>query len=108
MNTSLKILFIASLFSFSAANAQESFFDKRQKSVSCAEPLPEFTLGADSNPTKSQVKNLCTCIWKSFPENGWEQDISKKIKNKQNPGPRVNEFVPKFGEALKKCGGYKL
>jgi len=108
MNTLAKILLVAFMFFSSAVKAQESFFDNRQKSVTCAEPLPEFTLRADSNPTKSQVKSLCTCIWKSFPENGWEQDISKKIRNNQNPGPRGNEFVPKFGNALKKCGGYKL
>ena len=88
--------------------AKQSYFDTKNKSVVCAEPLPEFTLSANSNPSQSQVKGLCSCIWKSFPENGWEQEISKKITSKQNPGPKLGEFIPKFSEALKKCGGYKL
>lgn len=108
MNNLLRLLVLALLLSTGTVKAQESYFDKRQKSVICAEPLPEFTLRAESNPTQSQVKKLCTCIWKSFPENGWEHELSRKIKNKQNPGPKVSEFIPKFGDALQKCGGHKL
>lgn len=102
------VFFLCLLLSRNVFAIDDSFFDTKNKTVNCAEPLPNFTLSYNSNPSKEQVKNLCSCIWRTFPDNGWEHDISKKIKNKQNPGPRINEFVPKFGEALKKCGGYKL
>jgi hypothetical protein len=103
------LLLIALIFlPMKTVQANESFFDKKRKTVNCAEPLPIFTLAEKSNPSNSEVKKLCACIWTSFSDGGWEQKISEKIRAGVNPGPDVNEFIPRFGEALKKCGGQKL
>jgi hypothetical protein len=90
------------------ALANESYFDKKDGEVVCAEPLPKFTLGEKSNPSKAQVQELCKCIWSSLPDGGWERDAATKARNNQKPNSRLGEFIPKFGESLKKCGGYKL
>ena len=103
----LTLCFITALLSNPIA-ANESYFDKKDKAVICLEPLPKFTLGEKSNPSNKEVKNLCTCIWTSFPSGGWEQKTSEKIRAGLNPGQSGVEFIPRFGEALKKCGGYKL
>lgn len=108
MKKIFNLLFLLLIIPSSLTYAKQSYFDTKNKSVVCAEPLPEFTLSAKSNPSPSQVKGLCSCIWQSFPENGWEQEISKKLISKQNPGPKLSEFIPKFGEAVQKCGGHKL
>ena len=37
----------------------------------CKEPLPQFTLGATSNPSDAELAKLCACIWSKLPEGGW-------------------------------------
>ena len=39
-----------------------------------------FTLDENSKPSNKDVKNLCSCIWNKFPTDGWEREISKKIR----------------------------
>jgi hypothetical protein len=45
--------------------------------ANCKEPLPVFTLGENSQPTKAQETTLCACIWQNL--GGWEREVSKKI-----------------------------
>lgn len=104
---SLIKLFLAISYSGTTL-ADDSYFDSKQKSVSCSQPLPIFTLGLNSNPSKVQVEELCKCIWTSLLEGGWERDVATKARSNQKPNSRLVEFIPKFGESLKKCGGYKL
>lgn len=75
----------------------------------CKEPLPVFTLGEKSNPTKAQEAALCACIWQTL--DGWEREVSEKIAQ-----DRVSEvsklhmraFPSRFGSAIEKCGGMHL
>jgi hypothetical protein len=85
-----------------------SYFDKTKKEVVCKEPLPIFTLSEKSDPTNLQVQKLCTCIWNNFPENGWEHNTSKSIRNRQDPGWRGRAFISRFSGVSKDCGGYIL
>jgi hypothetical protein len=91
-----------------SAFAKDSYFDKGRKSVFCEEALPEFTLTETSNPNSEQVKQLCSCIWNTFPAGGWEQRTSAIIRNGQDPGWRGKGLISRFGQAFKNCGGYKL
>ena len=93
-----------------AQPAAESFFDQKKKAVICAEPLPIFTLGEKSQPTEQQVKELCGCMWNSFPKDGWEQRTSQLIRNKQDPGwsNKGRAFISRFGDAMKACNGMSL
>lgn len=95
----------ASLLAFMAisANAQN-----QPRSFKCKEPLPEFTLGPNSNPSPAEVAKLCACIWSKFPVGGWERDVSTKIAQGQDPGWKVHGFGPRFGAALDACGGRNL
>ena len=77
-------------------------------SFSCKQPLPEFTLGPYSNPSKDELKRLCGCIWNQFPENGWERRVSEKLVNGEDPGWQVQGFLPRFGKAIEQCGGGSL
>jgi hypothetical protein len=78
------------------------------RTFKCTQPIPEFSLGPDSNPTNRQIQKLCSCIWGKFPVEGWERRTSKKIKEGIDPGWRGKAFVAKFGKALRECGGDKL
>lgn len=75
----------------------------------CKEPLPVFTLGENSQPTKEQETTLCACIWKNL--SGWEREVSKKIsegKTSDISALHMRAFPPRFMTAVEKCGGMKL
>jgi hypothetical protein len=78
------------------------------RSFMCKEPLPEFTLGRESNPSDAQLATLCTCIWSKLPEGGWEREVSAKIRRGDDPGWRGRGFGPRFGAAVDACGGRSL
>ena len=75
----------------------------------CKEPLPTFTLGEKSNPTKVQEAALCACIWQNL--DGWEREVSEKIakgKEREVSQMHMRAFPSRFGSAIEKCGGMKL
>ena len=77
--------------------------------VRCKEPLPAFTLGRNSHPTKEQEAALCTCIWESLGT--WERGVSEKLakgKESEISQLHISAFPSRFGTAVKKCGGMKL
>jgi hypothetical protein len=77
--------------------------------VHCSEPLPVFTLGEKSNPTKEQQAALCACIWQNL--GSWERRTSENIgqgKVSEISELHLRAFPSRFGDALEKCGGMKL
>jgi hypothetical protein len=75
----------------------------------CTEPLPVFTLGANSHPTKAQEAQLCSCVWENL--HGWERETSEKIsqgKEADISEMHMRGFMPRFGSAVAKCDGMKL
>ena len=86
----------------------KSYFDKDQGLVFCKEPIPEFTLNYDSNPSDKEVTNLCSCIWNKFPEGRWERNEMRRIFKGGNPNLKTRGFLPRMGKAMKVCGGYEL
>tara|TARA_Y100000739_G_scaffold218639_1_gene216253 strand:- start:184 stop:858 length:675 start_codon:yes stop_codon:yes gene_type:complete len=86
----------------------KSYFDKDQGLVFCKEPIPEFTLNYDSNPTDKEVTNLCSCIWNKFPEGRWERNEMRRIFKGGDPNLKTRGFLPRMGKAMKVCGGYEL
>jgi len=77
--------------------------------VRCKEPLPVFTLGEKSNPTKAQEATLCRCIWENL--GSWERKTSEKIaagKESEVSQLHLRAFPARFGSAVEKCGGMKL
>lgn len=77
--------------------------------VHCSEPLPVFTLGEKSNPTKEQEAALCSCIWQNL--GSWERRTSEKIvqgKESEVSWLHRRGFPSRFGKAVEKCGGMKL
>lgn len=79
------------------------------RSFKCTEqPLPEFTLGLNSNPTQAELANLCACVWSKFPEGGWEREVSIELSKGQDPGWRTRGFAARFGDAMDACGARKL
>ena len=87
---------------------EKSFFDQQNKMVNCSQPLPVFTLGLSSNPSSTEVTALCTCIWASFPVDGWERRTSEKLRNGEDSGWRGKALLSRFFSSLKECGGMKL
>lgn len=102
------VMIIVVVGNANAQTPQEPFFDQNKKEVVCAEPLPIFTLGENSNPSPKQIKTLCSCIWNKFPADGWERTTSRLIRTNQDPGWRGKALVSRFGDAMKTCGGMHL
>ena len=86
----------------------KSYFDQNLKMVFCKEPIPEFTLNYDSNPTDKEVANLCSCIWNKFPEGRWERDEMRRIFKGGDPTWQTQGMFNRFGKSMKVCGGYEL
>ena len=78
------------------------------RSFKCEQPLPKFTLAADSDPSDAELAELCSCIWSKLPEGGWEREVAGKIRRGEDPGWRAGGFVPRFGAAIDACGGRSL
>jgi hypothetical protein len=77
--------------------------------VKCDEPLPEFTLGPTSRPSKAQEDALSECIWGKL--GSWERRTAEQITSgKHSEASSVNlaAFPSRFGSALEECGGMKL
>ena len=86
----------------------KSYFDQNLKMVFCKEPIPEFTLNYNSNPSDKEVASLCSCIWNKFPEGRWERDEMRRIFKGGDPNLKTRGFFPRFNKAMKVCGGYEL
>lgn len=75
----------------------------------CNEPIPAFTLGEKSNPTKTQETALCACIWQNLGR--WERETSEKIvqgKASEVSYMYMRAFPSRLGSAIEKCGGMQL
>lgn len=103
-------LFVAvTLFACSQEAVLAAVSQGQHYEAHCKEPLPVFTLGENSQPTKAQEAALCTCIWQNL--GSWEREASKKIaqgKQSEVSEMHMRAFMPRFGSALEKCGGMKL
>lgn len=92
-----------------ALSAQESAGNDWVPYVECAEPLPVFTLGENSNPTKEQQAALCACIWQDLGSG--DRKISEKIvqgNESEVSEMQMRAFSTRFGAAVEKCGGMNL
>lgn len=79
------------------------------REFSCKEPIPVFTLGPHSNPSDSQIRSLCACIWENLGT--WERKTAQLIsEHKESEASSLNiaAFPARFGSAIEKCGGLTL
>jgi hypothetical protein len=77
--------------------------------VKCSEPIPEFTLGRNSHPSKAQVQQLCGCIWDHMSK--WEKETSRAIvEGRENEVSylHMRAFPTRFGQRVEECGGKDL
>ena len=95
-------------FNYDLLGRPKSYFDQNIKMVFCKEPIPEFTLNYNSNPSAKEVTSLCSCIWNKFPEGRWERDEMRRIFKGDEPTWKTKGMFSRFGKALKVCGGYEL
>lgn len=91
------------LFAVSPAGGGEPFV------VRCREPIPEFTLGANSNPSEREVTNLCGCVWDNLK--GWEKDTARAFSQGRQADVSVvnaRAFPSRLGSVIKDCGAMKF
>jgi len=77
--------------------------------VKCNEPLPEFSLGPQSQPSQEQVASLCSCVWETL--GSWEKKTAEAIsqgKVDDVSALHMRAFPARFGSTLKNCGGMEL
>jgi hypothetical protein len=94
---------------FMALPIARCFADSPHYEAHCKEPLPVFTIGENSNPTKDQESALCACIWNSLEQS--DRVTSENIrqsKESQVSASELQDFIRSFRDALEKCGGMKL
>jgi len=80
-----------------------------QHVVTCSESLPEFTLGPQSQPTKAQEADLCSCIWARL--GNWERRTAQMLvegKQSEVPDLHMRAFPARLGAAVEECGGMSL
>ena len=79
------------------------------RSFVCNEPLPEFTLSKTSNPTDAQLDQLCSCIYGELKS--VDRKISRAIAEERSSDltqADIQQFIPKFGAAIERCGGNEM
>ncbi len=101
ININIVKLLIAGLFflvmsSCGKDNNKEGLSSKKY----CDEKLPLFYL---KNDNKEDITSVCSCIWNSFPKNGWERKVSTKLYNGEDIGWKIKSFSGIFELKLKKC-----
>ena len=69
----------------------------------CKEKLPPFQEKFDEKFDEERLKLLCNCIWASFPNEGWERQVSEKLYNGEDIGWKIKSFSTVFEANLKKC-----
>ena len=77
--------------------------------VVCPQPIPEFTLGANSNPSEEEVQQLCACIWERLSSR--EKEVARAIATGQGDDVsalNVRDLASRFGKVVKQCGGTDL
>ena len=77
--------------------------------VVCPEPIPQFTLGPQSHPSKSQVNDLCACL--STKLVGWEKETAQAIAQRREADVsalNMAAFPTRFGVRIRDCGGMDL
>ena len=77
--------------------------------VVCPQPIPEFTLGPNSNPSEAEVQRLCDCIWANL--NSREKDIARAIasgRGDEVSALNLRAFSSRFGSVVEQCGGMDL
>lgn len=71
--------------------------------------IPNFTLNYDANPSKDEVKKLCTCIWDKLA--GWEKETAIQLSNGNKDeisAIHMAGFPAIFGKRISECGGENL
>ncbi len=99
------ILAIALLVCFQSKSVAQT----RPVEIRCSEPLPIFTLGLNSKPSRDQQVSLCECIWQKL--GAWERKASEAIRNGKEAEltyVQRNGFPSRFGSAFESCGGKSL
>ena len=72
-------------------------------------PIPQFKLGYDANPSEEEVDKLCTCIWSKLV--GWEKETAEKLSHSKKDeinAVHMAGFPAIFGKRISQCGGEKL
>ena len=76
------------------------------RTFTCTEPLPEFTLGPMSDPSDQEVATLCGCIWSNLPSTAKEFATALKADDGSSPSDtNIELFSAHFGVAIRRCGG---
>lgn len=105
----IAILLPAFLAGCGAQSESPSVSPSSHYEAHCKEPLPVFTLGEKSNPTKAQEAALCACIWENL--GSWERQTAEQLsqgKESEVSALNMRAFPARFGGVIEKCGGMKL
>ena len=95
----IHIILLALCFFAGACDPKKNYNELSSKKA-CKEELPQFSI---KTKDVQVLKLMCECIWKSFPENGWERKVSKKLYNGEDIGWKIKSFSGIFEMNYKKC-----
>ena len=77
--------------------------------VVCPQPIPEFTLGPNSNSSEAEIRRLCSCIWAGL--NTQQRNIAQAITSGRSDEVSASNrrgFSSRFGSVVERCGGLDL
>lgn len=75
----------------------------------CDEAIPEFTLSGKVIPSKSQVDEICGCIWSKLSP--WAKDVSTVMVSanmNQVSEIKIRAFISDFGKKIEACNTENL
>lgn len=73
----------------------------------CESPNIKFTLGENSNPSKSDLLKLCNCLDETLSEKS--KQINSLIKSKKNVSKKdFSDFLSDYNQSMQICGAFKL
>ncbi len=100
----LMVLFSSLCIIFSCSNNNNN--DKTNRIYSkniCSEHIAPFYYESNNPNIKDNVKDLCDCLWKKLPVNGWERKVSTKLYEGKDIGWKIKSFSTIFESNYDKC-----
>ena len=78
------------------------------RTFNCPDLMFEFTLNYYSNPSDSELNNLCGCLQNKVSKEAQEINLNAKMGKAKFTEKDVNLLHSEFGGGLQACGAMKM
>ena len=97
------LFFITLVILIPSCKKKNSEEDKLYSKKICEQKVAPFYYSNTTNEGKQELKKLCNCIWKKFPEGSWQRKINIKLYDGEDIGWKIKSFSSLFELKYKQC-----